>query len=110
MSLQGPNKSIARLKDLNFNDDASSVRVGPGLRVRICKNSDCWGPSWDDAVDLVGPYNAQRMVHRNDWASAIYTYAYDETNLDDARVSLFSEPNYDMGGAAALKIGTYDST
>ena len=90
---------------MNFNDKTSSFKVGAGARVRLCRHS-CPG-SFRNSIEVVGPYNINDLNDMDNTISTYQSWTYDETDMSDARVSLFGQDDYACPYCGVFTVGTY---
>lgn len=56
MSLNGP--WIVDLGNTPLGDASSSIKIGAGVKVKLCDNWDCVEQDWWQTLEFVGPYNS----------------------------------------------------
>lgn len=64
MNVNGRNEYDLKRDPENLlgNDKVSSFRIGKGVRAFICRDEDCHIDSWDDVIELLGPYNIGQVL------------------------------------------------
>ena len=79
--------------------------------MKICKSLDCAQENEiDNAAEVVGPYTINKLeqVTINDKVLCIKLYQYDESDLDQARVTIFGRHNYALPYAGTFVVGDYN--
>lgn len=96
------------LKDIGWDDTISSLRIGEGIKVKMCQLANCHDDhEWSNAVELVGPYNSGFLYDaRNDFASHIIIEDYDARNYPV--VSFFGRERFEISTAGVFREGTYN--
>lgn len=75
----------------------------------MCKNANCAGTGWADAIEILGPYCTKDLGDWDDAVSFYEIFYYNETT--DPRVFMFCDGNYDVArGAGTFPVGRYDGT
>lgn len=85
----------------------SSLQVGSGVRARFC-NNNCPGGE-GSSYEVVGPYNLNELDIANNKMDNMQCWTYDETDLTDARVSLFGKADFACPYCGVFKQGTYST-
>lgn len=76
--------------------------------MKLCRNSDCAGHGWKDALELVGPYNCGDMTDGSGrMLSHLTLYRYDPNN--EKYVMIFSNERFELGFTGLFAEGQYDS-
>ena len=90
------------------NDCIRSMKVGPGVRVKLCNRENCeFENNWGESIQLVGPYNTGFLLDWKDyWISHAQLFHYDRKS--EPMVQMFVWPKYDCGQAGVFGVGTYD--
>lgn len=105
MSLNGGFTDI-NVGDHMCNDCISSFQIGAGVRAHICKHAYCKDDHvWDNAIDIVGPYNEGKISDINDWISHIRLYPYDPET--QPLVQVFNQRVFGTGHAGLFDVGDY---
>jgi len=45
-----------------LGDATSSIKVGAGIKVKMCDNWACQDQDWWQTIEMVGPYNVGELV------------------------------------------------
>ncbi len=102
------NRNNVKLDNTIFcNDCVSSLKIGAGVRALLCNDYDCHEyKTYGFSVELIGPINTGEMTpQQNDWVSHIRLYPYDAKA--HPMVSLFEEPNFDIGKSGLFEPGSF---
>ena len=106
----GPAEATYNAPD-GTNPGISALKLGAATRMKICKSLNCANESQiDDAAEVVGPYTINKLEFYtlNDLVLSIQLYNYDETDLDQARVTLFGRHSYALPYAGTFLVGDYN--
>ena len=101
------NNPNTNLPSIGWNDDITSFKIGPGVRVKMCSNAGCRGNSWSDAIEIVGPYHQPNIDSYNDWASEIQLFPYSPQK--EKFVQVFGDQRFDADQAGLFPAGDYTS-
>eukprot|EP00347_Sterkiella_histriomuscorum_P015174 403358038 len=119
-------KTIKQKLSQDYDRRIQSLRVGPGVRAKLCKYENCAdGPSSLDKtlyesqtanfIEIIGPYNAPFLIDGySNWARHVEVTLVDtnpSTAVDpQVFVSAFNSPDLSIGAAGLFPAGEYSST
>lgn len=83
----------------------SSIQIGEGVRIKICKHENCAEEDhWDSVVEILGPYNSAELIDDlNDWASHVFLFHYDPNT--EKYVQAFGSERFEIGYAGIFPEG-----